>query len=93
MSGSTVPALFGAALAPNDLDVVPALDRANLSRLARLLQELQAGPAFIPPPYKGPTLEQCQAWRPDPATVTQLDHLFVTALGMLDIPPRLTGTY
>lgn len=93
MSGSTVPALFGADLQPNDLDVVPALDEVNLGRLARMLEELQAVPAFVPPPYKGPTLEQCRAWRPDPPTATQLDYLFVTTLGMLDIPPVITGTY
>lgn len=88
MSGSTVAALFGAPLEPNDLDVVPALDPANLSRLARLLDELHAVPAFVPPPYQGPTLAQCRAWRPDPPTAEQLDHLFVTSLGMLDFPPR-----
>ncbi|HEU5005426.1 MAG TPA: hypothetical protein VFT67_00560 [Jatrophihabitantaceae bacterium] len=58
-----------------------------------MLEELQAVPAFVPPPYKGPTLEQCRAWRPDPPTASQLDHLFVTTLGMLDIPPVLTGSY
>jgi hypothetical protein len=93
MSGSTVPARYGAALQPNDLDVVPALDVVNLSRLARLLDEVQAVPAFVPPPYEGPTLAECRAWRPEPPTEAQLDYLFVTALGMLDIPPRITGTY
>jgi hypothetical protein len=93
MSGSTVAALFGAALQPNDLDVVPALDEVNLGRLARMLEELEAVPAFIPPPYNGPSLAQCRAWRPDPPTAKQLDHLFVTTLGMLDIPPTLTGSY
>lgn len=93
MSGSTVPALYGAALEPNDLDVVPALDGANLERLARVLDQVEAVPAFIPPPYNGPTLAQCRAWRPDPPSAAQLDHLFVTSLGMLDIPPVITGTY
>lgn len=93
MSGSTVPALFGADLQPNDLDVVPALDEDNLARLAAALEELEAIPAFVPPPYNGPTLAQCRAWRPDPPSAAQLDHLFVTNLGMLDIPPTLTGTY
>lgn len=93
MSGSTVAALYGAALVPNDLDVVPALDEPNLARLAGFLGALHAVPAYIPPPWKGPTLAECRAWRPDPPTADHLDHLFVTSLGMLDIPPRLTGTY
>jgi hypothetical protein len=93
MSGSTVAALYGAALAPNDLDVVPALDAENLTRLAGLLGELDARPAFIPPPFEGPTLEQCRAWRPDPPTAGHLDHLFVTALGLLDVPMKLTASY
>jgi hypothetical protein len=93
MSGSTVAALYGAALVPNDLDVVPALDDENLKRLAELLGALDAVPAYVPPPVKGPTLQECRAWRPEPATAEQLDHLFVTSLGMLDVPPTLTGSY
>jgi len=93
MSGSTVAALYGAAIEPNDLDVVPALDATNLARLAALLGQLRAVPAFLPNLRNGPTLEECRAWQPDPATEEHLDHLFVTALGMLDIPPRLTGTF
>lgn len=93
MSGSTVAALYGAAVIPNDLDVVPALDEQNLARLATLLDTLDAVPAYFPPPRTGPTLEQCLAWRPDPPTARHLDHLFVTSLGMLDVPPTLTGSY
>jgi len=93
MSGSTVAALYGAALVPNDLDVVPALDQTNLACLAGLLGALHAVPAYFPPPCKGPTLEECRAWRPDPPTAEHLDYLFVTSLGMLDIPPTITGTY
>jgi hypothetical protein len=93
MSGSTVAALYGAVLVPNDLDVVPALDKANLARLAALLGALHAVPAYIPPPWEGPTLEECRSWCPGPPTAEHLDHLFVTSLGMLDIPPALTGSY
>lgn len=93
MSGSTVAALYGADLVPNDLDVVPALDEENLQRLAGLLDALEAVPAYLPPPMKGPTLEECRTWRPEPPTAEQLDHLFVTSLGMLDVPPTLTGSY
>ena len=52
-----------------------------------------AVPAFLPSLSNGPTLEECRAWRPGPATEEHLDHLFVTTLGMLDVPPRLTGTF
>lgn len=51
---------------------------------------------FPPTSLTGKTvsiLRQCQSWKPDPPTASHLDHLFVTALGMLDIPPDLTGTY
>ena len=93
MSGSTVLAVYGADLDPNDLDVVPAPDPANLRRLADLLLELEAVPAYEPSWSSGLTLEQCRTWRPDPLTSEQLDHLFVTRLGMVDVPPKLTGTY
>lgn len=93
LSGSTVLAVYGAPLSPNDLDVVPALDPANLRRVAALLTSLDAVPAHMPDSQQGLSVAQCQQWRPDPPTADQLDHLFVTRLGMLDIPPRLTGTY
>jgi hypothetical protein len=32
-------------------------------------------------------------WCPDPATSENLDHLYVTPLGMLDVPPTLMGRY
>lgn len=93
LSGSTVLTLYGAELRPNDLDVVPAPDQDNLDRLAGLLADLGAKPAFFPDWTPGPTLEQCRAWTPLPATPENLDHLFVTRLGMLDVPPEITGTY
>ncbi len=93
MSGSTVLAVYGVDLEPNDLDVVPSPDPANLRRLADLLLELEAVPAHDPSWRSGLTVEQCRAWRPEPLTLEQLDHLFVTRLGMVDVPPKLTGTY
>ncbi|MFD0200345.1 MULTISPECIES: hypothetical protein [Saccharothrix] len=93
LSGSTVLTLYGADLRPNDLDVVPDLAPDNLDRLAGLLAELGAVPAFFPDWEPGLTLEQCRAWTPRPATPANLDHLFVTRLGMLDVPPEITGTY
>lgn len=93
LSGSTVLTLYGADLRPNDLDVVPDLAPENLDRLAGLLADVGAVPAFFPDWEPGPTLEQCLAWTPRPATAATLDHLFVTRLGMLDVPPEITGTY
>ncbi|MEV6236628.1 hypothetical protein [Lentzea sp. NPDC051838] len=93
LSGSTALAVYGVDLEPNDLDVVPAPDPANLRRLADLLVSLDAVPAHDPSWRGGLTLEQCRAWRPEPLTSEQLDHLFVTRLGMVDVPPKLTGTY
>lgn len=93
LSGSTVLAVYGADLVPNDLDVVPLPDPLNLCRIAGLLLDLDAVPAHLPGWADGPSLEWCRAWRPEPPTVEQLDHLFVTRLGMLDVPPKITGTY
>jgi hypothetical protein len=93
LSGSTVLAIYGAAIQPNDLDVVPSLEPANLRRLADLLVNLEAVPAYVPEWTDSLSLQQCRAWTPQPPTPQQLDHLFVTRLGMLDIPPEITGSY
>lgn len=93
LSGSTVLAIYGAQLEPNDLDVVPDLDALNLRRLAGVLAELGAVPAYLPAWSKTMTLRQCREWVPEPPTAEHLDHLFVTRLGMLDIPPELTGSF
>ncbi|MFC7621470.1 hypothetical protein [Microlunatus sp. GCM10028923] len=93
LSGSTVLVLYGADLEPNDLDLVPATDPANLQRLAEVLVELEAAPGYEPGWSKSATLAECRAWTPEPATPGQLDHLFVTTLGQLDVVPELTGTY
>ncbi|WP_146771942.1 nucleotidyltransferase family protein [Lentzea atacamensis] len=93
LSGSAVLTLYGADLRPNDLDVVPSLDPANLRRIAGLLVELDAVPAREPSWHKALTRRECLDWRPDPPTAEQLDHLFVTRLGMVDVTPKLTGSY
>lgn len=93
LTGSTVLALYGGRLVPNDLDVTPALTPDNLRRLTGALQDLDAIPAFVPEWPAGPSLADCRAWTPQPATEQNLDHLFVTRLGMVDIPPRLCGSY
>ncbi len=93
MTGSTVLAAYSSELHPNDLDVTRALEAANLIRVAALLAELDAIPIHNPAWKDSLTVEQCHAWKPEPASEEQLDHLFVTKLGMLDIVPRRCGTY
>ncbi|MBM2621403.1 hypothetical protein JIG36_38460 [Actinoplanes sp. LDG1-06] len=93
LTGSAVLALYGADLEPADLDVTPALDPANLERLAGALRAAEAIPAYTPGWRDDFTLETCRAWRPEPATEEQLEWLYVTRLGMLDVPMRMCGTY
>jgi hypothetical protein len=93
LTGSTVLAIYGAKLIPNDLDVTPDLHPDNLQRLAAVLRDIDAIPAFTPQWPAGPSITECAAWTPHPATEQNLDHLFVTSLGMLDVPPRICGTY
>ncbi|CAN5756233.1 hypothetical protein BH23ACT8_BH23ACT8_20930 [soil metagenome] len=91
--GSCVLVLHGARLEPGDLDVVPDRDPANLARLARLLDSLGAVPAHVPGWEHTLTVAECRRWTPRTAAVTNLDHQFVTAHGLLDIVPLLTGAY
>ncbi|MEL6682681.1 MAG: hypothetical protein AAFQ09_08545 [Pseudomonadota bacterium] len=86
LCGSQVLALHGAALSPNDLDVVPELSPENLRRVAECLNDLDAVAAYLDG-WGGArgTLEACRAWRPSPPTADHLDWLFVTEFGMLDI--------
>lgn len=93
LSGSAVLLLYGADLRPNDLDVVPALDPANLRRLGDVLRGLSAVPAYHPAWAGRLSLTECREWTPEPPTAQRLDHLFVTHLGLVDVPPELTGTY
>ncbi|KJK52890.1 hypothetical protein UK23_02755 [Lentzea aerocolonigenes] len=93
LSGSLVMAIYGADVTPNDLDVVPSPDPPNLRRLAGLLKDLEAIPAHDPTWKTGLSPQQCRDWSPEPPTLEHFDHLFVTRLGMLDVPPSLTGTY
>lgn len=93
LTGSTVLAVHGADITPNDLDVTPAPDSGNLHRLAAALRALAAVPAFTPGWRDDFTIESCRSWRPEPATEQQLEYLFVTRLGMLDIPVRMCGSY
>lgn len=93
LTGSTVLAVYGAELVPNDVDVTPSLAPDNLRRLAEALTAIGAVPAYLPDWPTGPSLAQCRQWTPWPPTERHLDHLFVTRLGMVDVPPRLCGSY
>lgn len=93
LAGSLVPALYGARIVPNDVDIVPRLDPENLERLAAALTCLDAVPAYIDGWTPGLSRDECEAWRPKPPTEKNLDHLFVTPHGMLDVVPRLAGRY
>ena len=86
LCGSFVLQLHGAKLSPNDLDVVPDLAPGNLQRLADCLSHLNAVAAYLDG-WGGPrgTYASCRNWRPWPVTPTQLDWLYVTQFGMLDI--------
>lgn len=91
---------------PGDLDIVPSTGRDNLSRLVKLLQEIDAK-AW---PMTGRWIEEGSDVRweefaaddprrnqplpyPDPDRIETFDSLFSTRLGELDIVPRISGTY
>jgi hypothetical protein len=93
LSGSLVLVAYGATLVPGDLDVTPALDEGNLEAIADLAADVDAIPLHDPEWSKCPPIEWHYAWEPRPATVENLDHLLVTDVGLLDIVPRLCGTY
>lgn len=94
LAGSYVLKLHGADLTPNDLDVVVARDAGNVERLACCLEALEAVPSWSSDPkWNLGTLDDHRAWTPWPATLPRLDQLFVTELGMLDIPVALVPPY
>ncbi len=94
LAGSYVLTLHGADIAPNDLDAVVRRDPQNLGRLANCLDDLNAVPFWSgDPKWDLGTPEDHAAWRPEPATIEHLDQLFVTRLGMLDIPFALVPDY
>ncbi len=93
LAGSLVLVAHGADFTPGDIDIVPALDENNLLAVAQLLNDVDAIPAHRPEWKACPPLEWHRTWSPQPATIDNLDHLFVTTIGMIDIVPRLCGTY
>lgn len=94
LAGSYVLTLYGAEIQPNDLDVVVRRDPANLKRLARCLDDIDAVPFWTgDPKWDYGTPEDHLAWKPEPAAIEHLDRLFVTRHGMLDIPFALIPDY
>jgi hypothetical protein len=107
--GSVAALAYGAPGGAGDLDVVPALDRANLERLAALLIEIEAsieGRIGVWTAQEDGELKwieaeetpaqhaaRAAAWRPDPDDVATLDHLFHTRHGNFDTPPAICGTF
>lgn len=91
LTGSLAAAAHGAPFRVRDVDVTPALDVDNLHRIGNLLEDLGAVPRFH---EKGPlTRAACRAWTVEPVSDWNLDHLFETTHGQLDIVPRLCGDY
>lgn len=93
LNGSMVLVVAGVEFLPGDLDVVPQLEAANLERLASLLERLDAFPEVSPGWEHSLTPDEVRRWRPHPPVEANLNHRFVTALGILDVVPRLSGTY
>jgi hypothetical protein len=104
LTGSVAAQLYGVALEPGDLDITPALDRANLSRLAALLQAIDATPDGPPGHWEmQPNGErrwvaddpprESSVWRPDPDDIASFDHLFRSRHGRFDVVPAISGTY
>jgi hypothetical protein len=107
--GSVAARAYGADVAPGDLDVVPALDRANLGRLAAVLLEIEAsvdGRIGVWTPGASGELRwieveesadvraaRAAAWTPDPGDVASFDFLFRTRHGNFDTPPTICGTF
>lgn len=86
--GSGAARAHGARLSVGDIDICPEPDPRNLERLAVCLEAINARPRVI----DGFTRhEEAQTWRPWPATLENLDHLFETMLGPLDVVPRPFG--
>ncbi len=93
LNGSAVLLTAGVELTPGDLDVVPELTPENLVRLAAVLERLDAFPQPVPDWPHSLSVQEVSRWRPLPAVEANLDSRFVTDYGVLDIVPRLAGTY
>jgi hypothetical protein len=96
VTGSVGALLHGVPLEPGDLDVVPALDRANLERLAGALAELEAVPGAPAGRWEGGRWIETGGevpWPPDPSEPSSFDTLLRTRHGALDVVPEVSGTF
>ena len=80
-------------LTPGDLDIGPDLGPDTLARLAALLASGSARPVHRPDWKRTLSPEECERWRPDPATPEQLDHQLHTPHGLLDVVPSIAGSF
>jgi hypothetical protein len=105
LAGSTAALAYGVAVEPGDLDIVPEIGEENLTRLVRLLEEIEARPQgpfgsgvegergerrWVPRPT---TEAELKAWRSDPGDPASFDHLLTTRHGNLDVVPALMGSF
>ncbi len=109
LTGSVAAHLYGVDLQPGDLDITPALDVENLSRLATMLCEIEGtidggrGHWEHQPDGEQKWLELEQttdervarvaAWKGDPHNPATFDHLFHSRFGDFDVVPQLSGPY
>jgi hypothetical protein len=103
--GSVAARFYGLELEPGDLDIVPAVDRANLERLLAVIEAIEGWP-------QGPfgdwrrqpngewkwlerptTRAELEAWSPDVNDVNTFDALCTSRFGNLDIVPMVNGTH
>lgn len=109
LAGSVAAQLHGVPVVPGDLDIVPALDVANLAQVAKLLHDLEAsidgdaGYWAIQPDGERKWIDvkltsqeqnaRAAAWRPLADDVTAFDHLYQTRCGNFDVVPAISGNY
>ena len=109
LAGSVAAQLYDAPVQPGDLDIVPALDLANLQQLVRLLQGIEASIDGTAGHWEiqadgerkwiavhlttEEQAAQAAAWRPHAEDISTLDHLFQTRYGNFDVVPEVSGTY
>jgi hypothetical protein len=103
VAGSVAAMAHGApGVDPADLDIVPALDRENLARLAAALGDLHAAADTVTGAWQADEHGE-HAWvedgierRPQPLDADDpdsFDRSFRTRLGRLDVVPRVAGSY
>lgn len=107
LAGSVAVEAWGAPVGtPGDLDIVPAVDRQNLTRLAGVLDAVEArawpvtgrwvaaGNGFRWEEYAPDDPRRGQpSTAPNPDDAATFDSLFATRHGELDIVPRISGLY